>query len=118
MIIRRDQAAYLGRLNFIQRFRSMLREQFAEAKELPREELDIAVFEALQRAEACGLRTEHSVATFVLASWLLGAGFEKTYPAVEERMCRLDWDDEAKGFWLQSFVLNLVDSLDTQAQEG
>jgi hypothetical protein len=108
-----QQLAILGEQSFVDRFRSLLRETFPEETHaIPNREMDTRILTEVHNAADYGLVSEQSAATFVMAAWLLGPGFDTKFPAVNDRLTSPRLSEAQKASWLEAFSISLLKALE------
>ena len=76
MRIRTEQAARLAQTQFIQKLDGALSRRLPDFASLPMHDRLPLVVQCLDAAERRGLRSEQGLASYALAAWFLGVGFE------------------------------------------
>jgi len=112
MLIRKEQLGQMGEALFVERFRSLLQESFEKARGLSRDELDPVILDQLHRAAGYGLVSEQPAATFVMAAWLLGPGFDTVLPGVRDRLTDSNLSESQKGVWLEAYTAEFLNALE------
>ena len=95
---------------FTTRLADHLRQHFPDAAAEP--DLRTAVREQVEHAAAFELRSEHSVALYVTAAWLLGASFAADFPEAARILSSAAHTPAQKAAWLERWMELLFLALD------
>jgi hypothetical protein len=102
----------MGEASFVDRMRSVLLEAFPEQiRAVPSAELSAEILRQARRAEAYGLTSELSAATFVLTAWMLGLDFDTRFEDVQRTLASTWLTQDQKSSWLESFSVKLLQLL-------
>ncbi|MGA2137149.1 MAG: hypothetical protein ABSH50_33075 [Bryobacteraceae bacterium] len=111
-VITKRQFAALGEQSFTDRIRGTLTELFPEqTRQIPPASLDAQILKEVRNAAGYGLVSEQAAATFVMTAWLLGPGFDKKFPAVQEYLTNRRRSESEKAKWLEAFSVCLLQTL-------
>jgi len=94
------------------RIAGFLRREFPDAAAEDRRELVAAVADQIVRAKGYHLESDRDFAVYVTAAWMLGADFDREFPAAQavlssDRLIRAE-----KREWLMEFVAELFSRLE------
>ena len=112
MKIYKHQIRDTGNQIYASRMREYLNEQFPESKEMADEELERIILELTDRALGYKLALETHVAPYIVASWIMGIGFEDNFLTAKEVLEDLDMDSGEKANWLWQFLEETIGILE------
>jgi hypothetical protein len=104
MKIDKNQKNEIGNKIYASRMRQFMNEQFPATKEIEDQELERIILDLTDRAAGYKLVLETHVAPYIVASWIMGIGFEDKFLAAKEVLEDLDMDSGAKANWLWQFL--------------
>lgn len=104
MKIDKSQKNEIGNKIYASRMRQFMNEQFPATKEIEDQELERIILDLTDRAAGYKLVLETHVAPYIVASWIMGIGFEDKFLAAKEVLEDLDMDSGAKANWLWQFL--------------
>ncbi len=85
-----------------------LKKNFSDARTEPDAKLRPAVREELAKAISYGLRSETQGATFVTSAWVLGRGFDTSFPAARRVLPSENVSPEDKETWLREWTVEIT----------
>lgn len=74
--VRPEQIEVIGKVKFLERLKGACIRSLPEFSTCDKRDQETFLVDSLLAAEACGLRTEQGIASYALAAWWLGIGFE------------------------------------------
>jgi len=112
MRIGKQQLHAIGDLLYAGRMRQYLNKQFPESAQMDARELEQIILRLTHRAANYKLILEIHVAPFIVASWIMGIGFDQNFLAAKEVLEDLDMDSEKKSEWLWQFLDETITMLE------
>lgn len=94
---------------FLARLKAHFLATFAPLAEMPDPELQATLMACQARAQAIGFVTERQIASFCVASFLLGADFQTVFPIAGKRLSNPTLSAETKRVWLEEWTVALFD---------
>jgi hypothetical protein len=111
-VISKSRFAQMGEASFVERVRGVLLEAFPEQVDaIPAAELNAEILRQARRAEAYGLKSEASAATFVITAWMLGLDFDTRFADVHRTLNSTWLTQDQKSSWLESSSVKLLQLL-------
>jgi hypothetical protein len=112
MKIDKNQKNEIGNKIYASRMRQFMNEQFPATKEIEDQELERIIMNLTDRAAGYKLILETHVAPYIVASWIMGIGFEDNFLAAKEVLEDLDMDSGEKANWLWQFLEQTIGILE------
>jgi hypothetical protein len=112
MKIDKNQKNEIGNKIYASRMRQFMNEQFPATKEIEDQDLERIIMDLTDRAAGYKLILETHVAPYIVASWIMGIGFEDNFLAAKEVLEDLDMDSGEKANWLWQFLEQTIGILE------
>lgn len=112
MKIDKTQKNEIGNKIYASRMRQFMNEQFPATREIEDQELERIIMDLTDRAAGYKLILETHVAPYIVASWIMGIGFEDNFLAAKEVLEDLDMDSGEKANWLWQFLEQTIGILE------
>jgi hypothetical protein len=112
MKIDKNQKNEIGNKIYSSRMRQFMNEQFPATKEIEDQDLERIIMDLTDRAAGYKLILETHVAPYIVASWIMGIGFEDNFLAAKEVLEDLDMDSGEKANWLWQFLEQTIGILE------
>ena len=102
----------MGNKIYSARMRQFLNEQFPESQQIENNQLEQIILDLTETAAAYQLLLETHVAPFIVASWIMGIGFEDNFISAKEILEDLDMDSDEKANRLWQFLEETIGILE------